>query len=644
MRRSLGRQDVGDALEIPYPTRNGQPSYKRYKPDIPPQGKNGKPCKYLTAAGCGNRLYFPANLDSAASTDPSIDLLITEGEKKALKANQEDFPCIGLAGVWCWRGKDENGRSTPLADLDSISWKGRRVFIVFDSDAINKPDVLCAETALAKEINGRGGDVRVVRLPGTDNENGKVGLDDFLVRYGPRGPAELRRLMESSTAYRSADDQTDSEAKKESQAAKLINLTLSSATLFHDQYREPHARVKVGHSYQIRNCRSEGFSRWMLHRFFASEGKAVNGAALADAKHHIEALAVFEGKQHELHNRVAATSGEIWIDMSDENSRAIRVTSAGWEIVPDPPILFVRYRHQAPQCEPNRGGDVHQLFKFISVRDWGDQVLLLTWLVSCLIPDIPHPIPQGSGKSFATRILRKLVDPSQLDSLSFPRDKSELVQLLSHHWIPFFDNVDNLQPWQSDMLCRACTGDGISKRVLYSDDDDFIYKYKRCIGLNGINIVATRPDLLDRSMLIGLERILPNERREESEILAEFEEARPCIVGGLLDALVTAIQLHPGIELKSLPRMADFARWGCAIAEALGWCGDEFLQAYDTNISEQNNEVLFGHPVAAVVMSVMADRDHWEGRPADLLEDLRRRRKSKRLTFQLGCGRRRLTH
>jgi hypothetical protein len=36
---------------------------------------------------------------------------------------------------------------------------------------------------------------------------------------------------------------------------------------------------------------------------------------------------------------------------------------------------------------------------------------------------------------------------------------------------------------------------------LYTNDDDVVYSLMRAIGFNGINLAATRPDLLDRLTL-----------------------------------------------------------------------------------------------------------------------------------------------
>ncbi len=221
-----------------------------------------------------------------------------------------------------------------------------------------------------------------------------------------------------------------------------------------------------------------------------------------------------------------------------------------------------------------------------------------------------------------SRLLRRLIDPSSLENLSFPRNPAELAQILSHHYMVPFDNVDMLQSQQSDALCRGCTGDGISKRQLYTDDDDIIYSFRRCIILNGINAAATKADLLDRSILIGLDRIANNERRDEERLETEFSQARPHILGGMLDALSKAISIKTNTRLDSKPRLADFANWGCAIAAGLGSSPECFMAAYMANIDEQNDEVVYGHPVAAAIMALMDKEGHWDGQAAALLDEL----------------------
>jgi len=77
--------------------------------------------------------------------------------------------------------------------------------------------------------------------------------------------------------------------------------------------------------------------------------------------------------------------------------------------------------------------------------------------------------------------------------------------------------------------------------------------------LNGINLVASRDDLLDRSVLFRLDRIGKEWRKTESEFWQEFEQDRPFILGAIFDALAGALRIYPQVKLPALPRMADFA-------------------------------------------------------------------------------------
>jgi hypothetical protein len=199
VRRKLRRREkVSPGIEFPYTPLNGGQPFSRFKLDNPPMDKNGRHSKYLSPVKAPNRLYIPATLSPDVLRDPAQELLITEGEKKALKAVQEGFHCIGLAGVWCWKSRNKKTDiSEPIPDLEHIIWKGRIVYIVFDSDLAENKSVQRAESALAQELQRRGAVVRAVRLP--DGSSGaKVGLDDFLVQHGDRGRAELEKLLEAA--------------------------------------------------------------------------------------------------------------------------------------------------------------------------------------------------------------------------------------------------------------------------------------------------------------------------------------------------------------------------------------------------------------------------------------------------------------
>ena len=157
----------------PY-THNGKPFY-RLKPDAG-QITEGK---YRTISGAGNRPYFSPFLNKKHFYDFK-DLLITEGEKKADSCTIHGIPTIGLAGVWSWKDGRSGGM---LPELEEIKWRGRNVFIGFDSDVVLKVQVKKALEALCNALTEKGANVRVVTLP-MDLDGSKNGADDFLVKYG----------------------------------------------------------------------------------------------------------------------------------------------------------------------------------------------------------------------------------------------------------------------------------------------------------------------------------------------------------------------------------------------------------------------------------------------------------------------------
>lgn len=203
---------LGPCLCIPFTAPDGKATgYVRVKPDNPRKDKNGKPAKYESPRDAPNRPFFPP-ATRAVLSDPAILLLVTEGEKKCAKADQDGFPCIGLVGVYGFQkkrhtGKDgkKAGRRELLPDLAAVAWAGRKVCIVYDSDAVQKPGVQWAEFHFAEALAPLGADVRAVRLPSGPNGE-KVGLDDFL---RDNGPDALRALIAAATTPARPERQDD---------------------------------------------------------------------------------------------------------------------------------------------------------------------------------------------------------------------------------------------------------------------------------------------------------------------------------------------------------------------------------------------------------------------------------------------------
>ncbi len=146
-----------------------------------------------------------------------------------------------------------------------------------------------------------------------------------------------------------------------------------------------------------------------------------------------------------------------------------------------------------------------------------------------------------------------------------------------------FDNLSGLRPWFSDALCRLSSGGGFSARELYTDSEEVLFNATRPVILNGIDDIATRQDLIDRSLVLTLPPIPEEKRQLEACVWAKFNEARPKILGALLDAVSMALKRFDDVKLSSYPRMADFTQWVTAAEPALNWPEGSFVAAYNGN-------------------------------------------------------------
>jgi hypothetical protein len=416
---------------------------------------------------------------------------------------------------------------------------------------------------------------------------------------------------------------------RRSQADRLVELAIAAqAVLFHADIDEPYGSVQVGEHIETWPVHSKGFRRWLSREFWGKYKKATGSQALQDALGVLSGLAVHNGTSIEVHTRVAELDGALYLDLADDQWQAVKITPTGWKIITDVPVRFIRTRGMLPLPEPKSGGSLDDLRPFLNVPDDdGAFALIKAFLVSMLRPNRPFAFlaligEQGSAKTGTVTKLRLLVDPNKAPTRGLPRELRDLAIAAGNAWILAFDNVSHIPEWISDALCSLSTGSGFSTRELYSDSDEKIFAAQRPVILNGIGDMITRPDLLDRSIIIQLPIIPENKRRQEDDLNREFDKHRPRILGALLDAAALALKRHPTIKLTNLPRMADFAVWGVA-AEPAHHKGDSlFLQAYLGNRAASDQVAIDECVIGPPILQLMKNQDRWQGVFGDLLNAL----------------------
>ena len=339
----------------------------------------------------------------------------------------------------------------------------------------------------------------------------------------------------------------------------------------------------------------------------------------------LEAKARLSGNRYNLDISVTRYRKHIMYDLGHG---AVRVTDNNWSVIKKPPVVFRKSVNQNQQVKPKRGGDVKTLLDFVNITNESEQLLFLCYVITTFIPDIQHPVlilhgTQGAGKTQLMQIIKSLVDHSELDTgLSTPKDEQDHALNAYHNYVLFYDNLSDISDKLSDALCRTVTGNAFLTRKLYTNSEVFAFKFKRPVILNGLSQIVAKSDLLDRSLVMQLERISADNRKEPSVLWSEFDKAKPYILGVIFDTLILAKAVFDKVQPDNSSRMTEFDHWGCAIAEVLGYGQDKFKVARSGNVALQHSNAIEASAVGQAIVEFMKNKTEWSGTPSKLYDKL----------------------
>ena len=438
----------------------------------------------------------------------------------------------------------------------------------------------------------------------------------------PLPKSEVDRIAGGMERYQPAEHQGENLTQ-----AKRLLLLAEEAEVFHTPDGEAYARVPVNGHLENWPLQSRRFRQWLLRRYHQETRSAPKTQAVQEAIGILVSKAHFEGPEHPVFVRLAERNGHIYLDLCDEDWKAVEVDSRGWRVVSAPPVRFRRARGMFPLPHPVNCGGIDELRRFLNVADDRDWMLLVAWLLAAIRPVGPYPVlvlhgEQGSAKSTTAELLRSLIDPNGAPLRGEPRDLRDVMIAASNGWVISLDNLSRIPPWLSDAVCRLATGGGFSTRELYTDCEEALFYAQRPTILNGIEELATRGDLLDRSVILYLPPVSPQKRTSKSELLSDFESARPRILGALLSVISAALRKLPKVKLATKPRMADFVIWVTAAEAHLHWPRGAFLDAYAQNQSSANALALEASSISEAVQALARERQ-FEGTASELLRALK---------------------
>ncbi|MBE5951742.1 MAG: hypothetical protein E7260_09160 [Lachnospiraceae bacterium] len=314
----------------------------------------------------------------------------------------------------------------------------------------------------------------------------------------------------------------------------------------------------------------------------------------------------------ELHHRMVKTENGFLYDLGD-NETTVSITPGNVELADYPEKTFITDNSDKVQVLPDLTADpkkLQELMKpFFNLRSPKDWILLMTFIAVAFIAGVSHPIlflegEKGSAKSTICRWIQSLVNPKVTGLYRFPDNAKDLSVILGREFALCFDNLGGIRKEMADILCQAVTGGYVVERKLFTNDETVTRGLKTILILNGLNLLSNKEDLLDRVLIITLERFQSNERISEKELEAKFDVVKPQILGGFLNAVAVALttDINP---IKEKIRLLDYQEFAVKCGLAMGFSQDEIENAFVENTNIITETVIENNPITEYIVGMM---------------------------------------
>lgn len=347
---------------------------------------------------------------------------------------------------------------------------------------------------------------------------------------------------------------------------------------------------------------------------------------------YLEVVAYRNTLDYELSNRIYKDDEQIIYDLNSDGE-VVWVTDGKYSIEHLDDLIFKRNQFYQSQVPPNLQQRPKRLLYYVEKHfnlKNDDQVQILAlYLASCFWGNsIQHPIlylqgDMGSSKSTSLRKIEMLVDPKSIDLLGVPKGIDGLELRLADSYYMTLDNISFAPKSLSDILCRAVTGGSVTKRMLYENTREISVKIKALIGITSISMVFTEADILDRTLILNLQR-LGDDTKTEQAIWDEFFKDLPRMLGCCFACIAEALEDKEPVQIENKIRLYDWEECCVKIGRTLGISDQKTAELLTKNQHEVNRETLNESVVAQCLIKFMCGKIYHKSSVEKLLAELKK--------------------
>jgi hypothetical protein len=413
----------------------------------------------------------------------------------------------------------------------------------------------------------------------------------------------------------------------------LAAIAKDGTKLWHDADENGYSTIEQDGHLEHHKVQSRGYTRWLVKQYYDRSGVYPKQAELKEAIYQIELQASFEGEEQNPRVRLNCVDGTLWLDLGRSDWQGVKITADGWEVIPQLTAPIIRGEGNRPLPIPVRGGDIRELRQFVNVQE-DDDFALFCGTVASLYNTFGDYVtvlfcgPAGSGKTTATRVMRRLVDPNKVETQQRASVR-DLFHGKSH--VVAFENVSKIDDALSDAICQLNTGTGYAERKYYAQFTQVMSSLHCPVLINGIpSDLVKREDLASRTVTFAF-GILGDSVVSRDAFWRRFESAWPRLLGVILDGVVGALRARREFNedndaaAKVLlggwkTRFVDYAVFGEAACRAMGFPEGAFTQAYKDNQDRAFRYLAENNPVCVGINALMVGRARWRGYPEQLYQ------------------------